>query len=444
MNIEQLIREMTVEEKAALIAGTDFMYTNPIPRLGIPSLCVSDGPHGLRKQIGGGDNGISQSEPATAFPTASLTACGWNPDNLRRMGAAIGRECRHYGVHTLLGPGVNIQRNPLCGRNFEYFSEDPLLSGIMGAAEAEGVQSQGVGVSVKHFAMNNSENYRFMGDSIASEKTIRALYLKPFEYIVKHARPATVMCAYNRVNGVFCSENKWLLTDVLRGEWGFDGVVMSDWGAVRDRVAGVKAGLDLEMPGDTAVCRRRVLDAVADGSLPMEDLDSACRSILRWIDAYVKPADPTPVDWDAHHALSAEIAADCAVLLKNDGALPLSAGDRLHIAGGHAPAGGPAAPDRKAVRYRQKSGGGAVRRLARGAALLRPGERHPVHGPARAERRRGRGAAVRGRHTGGLPEGVFEARRKRDGDDRGRTGGSGRLFRYIRGAAAAARLSADA
>ncbi len=334
MNIEQLIREMTVEEKAALIAGTDFMYTNPIPRLGIPSLCVSDGPHGLRKQIGGGDNGISQSEPATAFPTASLTACGWNPDNLRRMGAAIGRECRHYGVHTLLGPGVNIQRNPLCGRNFEYFSEDPLLSGIMGAAEAEGVQSQGVGVSVKHFAMNNSENYRFMGDSIASEKTIRALYLKPFEYIVKHARPATVMCAYNRVNGVFCSENKWLLTDVLRGEWGFDGVVMSDWGAVRDRVAGVKAGLDLEMPGDTAVCRRRVLDAVADGSLPTEDLDSACRNILRWIDAYVKPADPTPVDWDAHHALSAEIAADCAVLLKNDGALPLSAGDRLHIAGG--------------------------------------------------------------------------------------------------------------
>ena len=170
MNIEQLIREMTVEEKAALIAGTDFMYTNPIPRLGIPSLCVSDGPHGLRKQIGGGDNGVSQSEPATAFPTASLTACGWNPDNLRRMGAAIGRECRHYGVHTLLGPGVNIQRNPLCGRNFEYFSEDPLLSGVMGAAEAEGVQSQGVGVSVKHFAMNNSENYRFMGDSIASEK----------------------------------------------------------------------------------------------------------------------------------------------------------------------------------------------------------------------------------------------------------------------------------
>ena len=333
MDIETILRQMTVEEKAALVSGTDFMYTNPIPRLGIPSLCMSDGPHGLRKQKGSGDNGVSESEPATAFPTAACTASGWNQENLRRMGAAIAEECRYYGVHTLLGPGVNIKRNPLCGRNFEYFSEDPLLSGVLGAAMVEGVQSKGVGVSVKHFALNNSENYRFMGNSVASENTIRNLYLKPFEYVVKRAKPATVMCAYNRINGTFCSENKWLLTDVLRDEWGFDGMVMSDWGAVRDRVLGLKAGMDLEMPGDTDICRRWILDAITDGSLLTEDLDKACRNILRWIDKYCLLADPTPVDWDAHHALAAEIAADCAVLLKNDGVLPLRGTEKLHITG---------------------------------------------------------------------------------------------------------------
>ena len=333
MDTERIMREMTVEEKAALVSGTNFMYTNPIPRLNVPSLRMSDGPHGLRVQKEGGDNGVSDSEPATAFPTAVTTASGWNPENTRKMGEAIAEECRFFGIHTLLGPGVNIKRNPLCGRNFEYFSEDPYLAGVMGAAEVNGVQSRGVGVSVKHFALNNSENYRFMGNSVASEKTMRALYLKQFEYIVKNAHPATIMCAYNRVNGTYCSENKWLLTDVLRGEWGFDGVVMSDWGAVRDRVAGLKAGLDLEMPGDTAICRRRILDGAADGSLATEDLDKACRNILRWIDRYQKPADPAQVDWDAHHALAGEIAADCAVLLKNNGVLPLSGTEKLHIAG---------------------------------------------------------------------------------------------------------------
>lgn len=333
MNVSETLSRMTTEEKVALVSGTGFMYTNPIPRLGVPSLCMSDGPHGLRKQKGAGDNGVSESEPATAFPTAATTASGWNPENLRKMGAAIAEECRYYGVHTLLGPGVNIKRNPLCGRNFEYFSEDPYLAGVLGAAEVEGVQSKGVGVSVKHFAMNNAENYRFMGNSVAGENTIRKLYLKPFEYIVKHTRPATLMCAYNRLNGVFCSENKWLLTDVLRREWGYDGVVMTDWGAVRDRAMGVDAGLDLEMPGDTAICRRALLDAIENGSLSMDSLDAACRNILNWIDRYAIPADPAPVDWDAHHALAAEIAADCAVLLKNDGALPLAEADQLHIAG---------------------------------------------------------------------------------------------------------------
>ncbi len=333
MDTERVLQQMTVEEKAALVSGTDFMYTNPIPRLSVPSLRMSDGPHGLRIQKEGGDNGISESEPATSFPTAAATASGWDPENARRMGEAIAEECRFYGVNTLLGPGVNIKRNPLCGRNFEYFSEDPYLAGVIGAAEVEGVQSRGVGVSVKHFALNNSENYRFMGNSVASERTMRELYLKPFEYIVKHARPATIMCAYNRVNGTFCSENKWLLTDVLRKEWGFEGVVMTDWGAAHDRVAGLKAGLDLEMPGDTAICRRRILDGIQDGSLPTEDLNKACRNILNWVDRYAKPADPAPVDWDAHHALAGEIAADCAVLLKNDGVLPLKGSEKLHIAG---------------------------------------------------------------------------------------------------------------
>lgn len=333
MDIEGLMQALTVEEKAALVSGTNFMYTNPIPRLGIPSLRMSDGPHGLRVQKEGGDNGVSESEPATSFPTAVTTATSWNPENTRRMGEAIAEECRYYGVHTLLGPGVNIKRNPLCGRNFEYFSEDPYLAGVMGAAEVAGVQSKGVGVSVKHFALNNSENYRFMGNSVASENTMRKLYLKPFEYIVKHAHPATIMCAYNQINGTFCSENKWLLTDMLRKEWGFEGLAMTDWGAMKDRVASLKAGLDLEMPGDTAICRRWILDGVADGSLPMDDLNKAVWNVLNLVDAYAKAADPAPVDWDAHHALAGEIAADSAVLLKNEGVLPLSGGSKLHIAG---------------------------------------------------------------------------------------------------------------
>lgn len=331
-DILKLLQELTTEEKAALAAGTDFMYTNAIPRLDIPALRMSDGPHGLRVQSEGGDNGVTGSEPATAFPTAATTASSWNPENTRKMGEAIGEECRHYGVNILLGPAANIKRNPLCGRNFEYFSEDPLLAGKMAAAEVEGVQAKEVGVSVKHFALNNSENFRFMGNSVADMRAIRDIYLKVFEIIVKESVPVTMMCAYNQINGTFCSENKWLLTDVLRGEWGFDGVVMTDWGAIRERVDAIKAQLDLEMPGDTAICRKRILDGVNDGTLDIKDLDRCVLNILRLIEK-LSDKEKLQADFETHNKLSAEIAEDCAVLMKNDGVLPLDKNGKYFVVG---------------------------------------------------------------------------------------------------------------
>ncbi|MGM9632295.1 MAG: glycoside hydrolase family 3 C-terminal domain-containing protein [Eubacteriales bacterium] len=333
MDIRKILSELTTEEKAALLAGTDFMYTNPVPRLNIPSVRMSDGPHGLRVQKEGGDNGVTGSAPATAFPTAATTASGWNTENTYKMGAAIGEEALHYGVDILLGPGVCIKRNPLCGRNFEYFSEDPYLAGKLGASEVKGVQSKGVGVSVKHFALNNAENYRFMGNSICDIRAAREIYLKPFEIIVKESKPHTMMCAYNKINGEYCCENKWLLTGVLRDEWGFDGAVMSDWGATHDRVKGVASGLDLEMPGDTAICRKWIIDGVKSGALEEEVLDKAVENILRLAERYENNPKGTDVDWEAHNALAAEIAEDCAVLMKNDGILPLSKNEKLLVIG---------------------------------------------------------------------------------------------------------------
>ena len=302
MEINEILRRLTIEEKAALVAGTDFMFTNPVPRLHIPSLRMSDGPHGLRVQKEGGDNGVTASEPATSFPTAATVASSWEPENSRLIGAAIGKEAHKYGIHVVLGPGANIKRNPLAGRNFEYFSEDPYLAGKMAAAEVKGIQSEGVGVSVKHFALNNAENFRFMGDSVADERAIREIYLKVFEMVVKEAHPATMMCAYNAINGEYCSQNKWLLTDVLRKEWGFDGLVMTDWGAMHDRVKSLKAGLDLEMPGDTAICRKWILDGVEDGSLPVEVLDEAVKNVLTLVEQYVR-AHPDDCDFEANDRL---------------------------------------------------------------------------------------------------------------------------------------------
>lgn len=315
--------ELTKKEKSALLQGTDFMYTHGVPRLDILPLAMADGPHGLRKQIGGGDNGVSKSEPATAFPTAACVASSWNPENAEKIGNAIGEECRYYGVHMLLGPGVNIKRNPLCGRNFEYYSEDPLLAGKFGAAFVRGVQSMGVSACLKHFALNNQENFRFVGNSVADERAIREIYLKPFETAVKEGKPGAVMSSYNRINGTFASENKWLLTDVLRTEWGFDGIVMSDWGGIQDRVAGVRAGEDLEMPGDTAVSLKKVYDALSDGSLSGDETNACVTRILAATERFASASKTESFDRDRHAELAAEVAADSAVLMKNDGTLPL-------------------------------------------------------------------------------------------------------------------------
>lgn len=325
--------ELTNNEKIALVSGHDFMKTNPIPKKGIPALVMSDGPHGLRKQIGKADNGISQSEPATTFPTASATASSWNPENSRRMGEAIANECRHYGVHMLLGPGCNIKRNPLCGRNFEYCSEDPLLAGEMASAQIRGLQENGVAACVKHFALNNEENNRFLGNSVCDERAMREIYLKPFEHVVKKAKPAAVMCAYNQINGVYCSENGDLLNGILRKDWGFDGLVMTDWGAVHDRIKALNAGLDLEMPGDVAWCRQQLAEGLSDGSVTEKVLNTSARRILDAVDKWSRTSVFCEADFDAHAALAAEIATDSAVLLENDGTLPLDSKEELLIIG---------------------------------------------------------------------------------------------------------------
>lgn len=325
--------ELTKKEKSALLQGTDFMYTHGVPRLDIPRLAMADGPHGLRKQIGGGDNGVSKSEPATAFPTAACVASSWNPENAEKIGRAIGEECRYYGVHMLLGPGLNIKRNPLCGRNFEYYSEDPLLAGKFGAAFVRGVQSMGVCACVKHFALNNQENFRFVGNSVVDERAMREIYLKPFETAVKEGKPGAVMSSYNRINGTFASENKCLLTDVLRTEWGFDGIVMSDWGGTHDRIAGICAGEDLEMPGDTAVSLKKVYDALSNGSLSGDEANACVTRILAATEKFATASKTESFDRDGHAELAAEVAADSAVLMKNDGTLPLDSTKPLCVIG---------------------------------------------------------------------------------------------------------------
>ncbi len=334
--IRELISQMTLEEKAGLLSGLDFWHTKPVERLGIPSTMVSDGPHGLRKQDEEGDHlGINDSIKAVCFPAASATAASFDPELIEKMGESLGDACQHEKLSVLLGPAVNIKRSPLCGRNFEYFSEDPYLTGVMATALIRGIQSRNVGTSIKHFALNNQEHRRMSCSSDCDERTMREIYFPAFEMAVKEAQPWTVMCSYNRVNGVFASENRWLLTDVLRKEWGFEGYVMSDWGAVSCRPAGVHAGLDLEMPASGGINDDKIVAAVKAGTLDEKDVDLCCERILNIVFRYAENAKPdTPWDKEAQHLQAAEVAADCMVLLKNaDGILPLSREDEIAFIG---------------------------------------------------------------------------------------------------------------
>lgn len=320
--------DLTTEEKASLLSGADFWTTKPIERIGLPSIMLTDGPHGLRKQAEASDHlGLNDSVPATCFPPASGLGASFDPALAERVGVALGVESAIEDVAVILGPGINIKRSPLCGRNFEYVSEDPILAGEIGAGLVRGIQSQGVGASLKHFAANNQEDDRMRVSAEVDERTLREIYLRGFQRVVTDARPWTVMCSYNRLNGVYASEHPWLLTDVLRGEWGFDGVVVSDWGAVQDRVAGAAAGLDLEMPSSGGHTDRQIVAAVENGELSAEALDTAAGRMLDLVGrAQQRPPVAGPLDVDAHHALAREAAGRSIVLLKNDpveGAEPL-------------------------------------------------------------------------------------------------------------------------
>ena len=336
MDIKKLISQMTLEEKAGLCSGLDFWHTKPVERLGVPATMVSDGPHGLRKQDDKADHlGVNESIKAVCFPAACATAASFDVDMIRGMGEAIGDSCQHEKLSVVLGPAVNIKRSPLCGRNFEYFSEDPFLAGKMSASYINGVQSRNVGTSIKHFAANSQEHRRMSSSSDADERTLREIYFPAFEISVKESQPWTVMCSYNRINGTYASENKWLLSDVLRDEWGFEGYVMSDWGATADRVKGIVAGMDLEMPSSGGVNDRKIVEAVKAGKLDEADLDKCVERILNIVFRYTENARPdTPWDMEAQHALSADIAAQCMVLLKNEGGiLPLKREDDIAFIG---------------------------------------------------------------------------------------------------------------
>lgn len=335
MDVEEVLSQLTLEEKASITSGASFWYTKPIERLNVPSIMVSDGPHGLRAQPGVGDHlGVGDSLPATCFPTAASVASSWNPDLLHRVGEALADEARAINLSVILGPGVNMKRSPLCGRNFEYFSEDPYLAGELAVGIIEGIQSKGIGTSLKHFAANNQESERMRVSAQITERALREIYLPAFEKAVTVAQPWTVMCSYNSINGVPSSQNTWLLTDVLRDEWGFQGLVVSDWGAVYDRVPAVKAGLDLEMPPDRE-SPALIVAAVRAGQLDESVLDDRARAVLRLVDKgeHVLSLHET-ADFEAHHQLAREVAQQSIVLLKNnDGLLPLAPDTKLAVIG---------------------------------------------------------------------------------------------------------------
>jgi len=336
MKYEKLIKQMSLTEKVALCSGADFWNTKSFEKYGIPSIMMSDGPHGLRKQDKDCDHmGINKSKKATCFPCACTTGSSWDRELLKDIGKAIAEEALHEGISIVLGPGINIKRNPLCGRNFEYFSEDPYAAGELGAAYIQGVEEHGVGTSLKHFAANNQENRRFSSDSIVDERTLREIYLAGFETAVKKGKPSTVMCAYNKINGIYCSDNKYLTREILRNQWGYDGVVVTDWGAMNDRIAAFEAGIDLEMPGSAGFFDKEIIDAVKSGKLSEERIDESVDRLLTLIFklAGVKEKKYS-YNPDEHHRIARKAAANSAVLLKNDDEiLPLKPSQKIAVIG---------------------------------------------------------------------------------------------------------------
>ena len=336
MDIEKILQQMTLEDKIALCSGANFWETKKYEKYGIPSLFMCDGPHGLHKQEDVADMlCVNESRNATCFPAEVTTAGSWDPELLAEIGAAIGEEAKEQGVGLVLGPGTNLKRNPLCGRNFEYFSEDPYLAGKLAAGFIRGAEAQGISTSLKHFAANSQEKSRFNSDSVLDERTLRELYLTAFEIAVKEGKPSTVMCAYPKLNGVHCSDSKTLLTDILRTEWGFSGLVVTDWGAMNDRIEGFRAGCDLKMPGGSDYMEKDVLWAAKDGTLPESCVDDSARRVLKLVlRAAEKLSKKAVCDYEAHHALAKRVAAEGAVLLKNEGGLlPLKQNAKIAVIG---------------------------------------------------------------------------------------------------------------
>ena len=332
MNIRETISGMSLQDKISFCTGADFWQTKRMEKYGIPSIRMADGPHGLRCQKGNTDMvGVNKSLPATCFPAAVTAGASWDEALYAKEGAAIGQEGLAANVPLILGPGCNIKRNPLGGRNFEYLSEDPYIAGKMAAAYIRGMQSTGASASLKHFAANSQEYKRMNGDSQMDERTLREIYLPAFETAVREGHPATVMCAYNKINGEHCSDSKKLLTDILRSDWGFDGMVVTDWGAMNDRIKAFRAGCDLNMPGGSDYMEQAILCAVQDRTLSEADIDASVERILRLVER-ASHAPSVPVDWDEHHALAQNVAEQGAVLLKNEGGLlPVSAPDIVLI-----------------------------------------------------------------------------------------------------------------
>lgn len=337
--IQNLISQMTLEEKAGMCSGADFWHLKGIERLGIPQVMVTDGPHGIRKQAEEADHlGLNESEKAICFPAGCATASSFDRELIRKQGELLGQECQAMNVSTILGPAMNIKRSSLCGRNFEYYSEDPYLSTEMAAALIEGVQSKNVGTSAKHFVANNQEKRRMTNSSDADERTLREIYLASFEGAIKKAKPWTAMSSYNRINGEFVGDNKEYLTDILRKEWGFDGYVVSDWGAVNDRISSLAAGLDLEMPPGDYENDRLIVKVVQEGKLDESVVDQACERILNIIFRYIENRDEKAVfDYEKDHQAAAEIEAECMVLLKNENEiLPLTSDKKIAFIGKYA------------------------------------------------------------------------------------------------------------